>query len=156
MTQDAPPPRLANILLVEDDDQDAVLIRKTLEGDRVLNSLERVCDGIEAMEYLRQEGAFNSAVRPDLILLDLNMPRMDGRQVLKECKEDPALRTIPIVVFTTSDSERDVVESYGHKANCYVTKPIDLVQFRDVLRAICGYWFCIVALPAVEEGAATA
>ena len=140
-------PRPIDILLVEDDDDDVRLIAKTLERDRVLNTVHRVCNGLEAMQFLRQEEPFSGAGRPDLILLDLNMPKMDGREVLKACKQDADLCTIPIVVFTSSDDERDVLESYEHKASSYVTKPVDLIQFRDVMKTLSEYWFCIVTLP---------
>ncbi len=123
------------------------MIKLKLTKDRVANKIDRVSDGVEAMQYLRGEGGFANAARPDLVLLDLNMPRMDGREVLKQCDEDPDLKSIPIVVFTSSDDERDVLESYKYKANSYVTKPIDLVKFREVLQNLSEYWFCIVTLP---------
>lgn len=135
------------ILLVEDDDDDVLLMRKTLEKDRIANHIHRVQDGVEAIAFLRKEGKYADAVRPDLILLDLNMPRMDGREVLKNIKEDPELRIIPVVVLTTSDDQRDVLKSYEHQANSYVTKPVDLLQFRRVLQSIKEYWFCVVKLP---------
>ena len=143
--------RAVNILLVEDDDDDVLLMKRSLHRDRVLNSLNRVRDGIEAMQYLRQEEPHANAVRPDLVFLDLNMPRMDGREVLRACKQDENLHDIPIVVFTSSDDERDVLESYEHKASSYVTKPVDLVQFRDVMKSLSNYWFCIVTLPPSKE-----
>ena len=143
----APHARPINILLVEDDDVDVELIERTLEKDRVLNSLYRVADGVQAMEYLRRTGEYADAVRPDLVLLDLNMPRMDGRETLKQIKEDPELETLPVVVFTSSDDERDIMESYKYKANSYVTKPIDLIKFREILHEIRDYWFCVVTLP---------
>ena len=139
--------RPINILLVEDDDEDVDLMKRVLKRDRFANSLSRVSDGIEAMDYLRRQGPHIEAVRPDLILLDLNMPRMDGRQVLKEVKKDEALHTIPIVVFTSSDDERDIMASYEYKANSFVTKPVDLGEFRSILLEIQNYWFCVVALP---------
>ncbi len=142
--------RPAKILLVEDDDLDVELIEKSLRRDRVANTLNRVRDGVEAMQYLRREGDYAGASRPDLILLDLNMPRMDGREVLKQCFEDDSLKSIPIVVFTSSDDERDVLASYQYKASSYVTKPIDLVKFREVLNELSQYWFCIVTLPPEE------
>lgn len=145
--------RPVSILLVDDDDEDVELIMKFLERDRIVNTVNRVRDGKEAMEYLRKQGGFADAERPDLILLDLNMPRMDGREVLKECFEDKALETIPIVVFTSSDDERDVLASYEYKANSYVTKPVDLVKFGEVLKEIGEYWFCIVTLPNPSKDA---
>jgi len=142
-----PTPHLIEILLIEDDDDDVFLMQRTLETDRILNRIHRVQDGVEGMQFLRREGKFAEAVRPDLILLDLNFPRMDGRQVLRKIKENPDLKLIPVVVLTTSDDERDVIESYGHQANSYVTKPVDLIQFRDVLQTIKDYWFSVVKLP---------
>ncbi len=139
--------RPINILLVEDDDDDVLLIKKTLEKDRVSNMVVRVSNGVEAMQFLRREGQFSEADRPDLVLLDLNMPKMDGREVLRACKQDQALRMIPIVVFTSSNDERDILDSYEHKASSYVSKPIDLIQFRDVIQKLAGYWFSIVTLP---------
>jgi len=148
MTDSAlPSPRPIDILLVEDDIDDVNLINRTLEKDRILNTLVRVADGIDAMRFLNREDEFADAVRPDLILLDLNMPRMNGREVLAAVKEDPLLDTIPIVVFTTSDDERDVLASYKYKANSYVTKPVDIVKFREILREIRNYWFYVVTLP---------
>ncbi|MCL4143582.1 UNVERIFIED_CONTAM: hypothetical protein GTU68_052939 [Idotea baltica] len=144
-------PRPIDILLVEDDDDDVGLIERTLENDRVLNALVRVTDGVEAMEFLRREGKYTEAVRPDLILLDLNMPRMNGKEVLKAVQEDSNLETIPIVVFTTSDDERDVLTSYKYRANSYITKPLDIVKFREVLREIRNYWFCVVTLPPQQS-----
>jgi two-component system, chemotaxis family, response regulator Rcp1 len=135
------------VLLVEDDDDDARLMRKTLENDHVLITIHRVEDGVEAMAYLRREGKFADAVRPDLILLDLNMPRKDGRAVLKEIKEEDDLLSIPVVVLTTSDDERDIIESYWHKANSFITKPVDLLRIRKVLEILKDYWFSIVKLP---------
>lgn len=135
------------ILLVEDDDEDVHLMMKTLENDRFLISIRRVEDGVEAMACLRREGKYCDAARPDLILLDLNMPRKDGREVLIEIKEDDDFSTIPVVVLTTSDDQRDIMESYKHRANSYVTKPVNLLQFRDVLQSIKAYWFTVVKLP---------
>lgn len=135
------------ILLVDDDDDDVRLTRKAFENDRVLIRLHRVEDGIQAMQFLRREGDFADAPRPDLILLDLNMPRKSGREVLKEIKEDPQLHRIPVVVLTTSDDEKDVARSYEHQANSYVTKPVDLDQFREVLKTLKDYWFSVVRLP---------
>ncbi|MDA7662931.1 response regulator [Pirellulaceae bacterium] len=139
--------RPIDILLVEDDDDDVRLITKTLKSDPFRSTLHRVRDGVEAMQYLRCERPFLDAIWPDLVLLDLNMPRMDGREVLKECGQDENLKSIPIVVFTSSNDERDILESYNHNANSYVSKPVDLIQFRDVLAALSDYWFCIVSLP---------
>ena len=148
-------PRLSagpiEILLVEDDDDDVRLIRKSLENDRLLNHIQRVEDGLEAMEYLRCEGRYVDAKRPGLILLDLNMPRMCGREVLRAIKNDPQLCRIPVVVLTTSDDEKDVVASYEYQANSYVTKPVDLDKFREVLKGLKDYWFSIVKLPPCSQ-----
>lgn len=140
--------RPIEILLIDDDDDDVRLMRKSLEQDRILNNVHRVEDGVDAMDFLRRRGQFVDAVRPDLILLDLNMPRKDGREVLKEIKEDEQLRMIPVVVLTTSDDERDICQSYEFRASSYVTKPVDLLQFRNVLHSIKDYWFSVVRLPS--------
>ena len=139
--------RPIEILLVEDDDDDVLLMKKSLERDRILNRVHRVEDGFEAMEFLRRQGKYENAIRPDLILLDLNMPRKDGREVLRDIKQNEEFETIPVVVLTTSDDEHDILESYKHKANSYVTKPVDLLQFRDILQVIKDYWFSVVKLP---------
>ncbi|MCA9214853.1 MAG: response regulator [Planctomycetales bacterium] len=141
------PVKPIEILLVDDDDEDAFLTMKAFERDRILNRVHRVEDGIAATAYLKREGQFADAVRPDLVLLDLNMPRKNGREVLKEIKEDPALRGIPVVVFTTSDDDKDILESYEHQANSYITKPVDLDKLREVFKTIEDYWFHIVKLP---------
>jgi two-component system, chemotaxis family, response regulator Rcp1 len=123
---------------------------RTTEGlkeSKVRNNLHIARDGVEAMAFLRREGAQVNAVRPDLILLDLNLPRMDGREVLLAIKSDPVLKTIPVVVLTTSRSEQDVLRSYELQANCYITKPVDLEQFTTVVRSIEDFWFTIVTLP---------
>lgn len=141
--------RPIEVLLIEDDDDDVLLTEKALAGDRVLCNLHRVEDGVEAMRFLRREGEHAGAVRPDLILLDLNMPRKDGRQTLREIKEDTShgLAMIPVVVLTTSDDQKDIAESYEHKANSYITKPVNLSRFREVLKTIKDYWFTVVRLP---------
>jgi len=139
--------RPIHILLVDDDDDDVELTKITLERDRALNTIDRVVDGVEAMQFLRREGEYAEARRPDLVLLDLNMPRKDGREVLQEIKGDPKLATIPVVVFTSSDHERDILTTYKYQANSYVTKPVDLGEFRAILRDIRGYWMSVVTLP---------
>lgn len=139
--------RPIEILLIEDDDDDVRLTTKAFEKDRICNRVHRVEDGIEAMAYLRREGLFTDAVRPDLILLDLNMPRKSGREVLREIKDDAEFRSIPVVVLTTSDDEKDVATSYDRQANSYVTKPVDLAKFREVLKTLKDYWFSVVRLP---------
>jgi CheY-like chemotaxis protein len=139
--------RAIEILLVEDNPGDVRLIIEGLNEGKVRNNLHVARDGVEALEFLRRQGRFADAVRPDLILLDLNLPRMDGREVLAEVKSDPLLKTIPIVVLTTSRAERDILNSYELQANCYITKPVDLEQFLNVIRSIEDFWLTIVTLP---------
>lgn len=132
-----------DILLVEDDPADARLAQIALKASKVLCNVRHVRDGVEAMDYLRSR----DAKRPDLMLLDLNMPRKDGRQVLEEMRADDDLRSIPVVVLTTSDVDRDVAASYSLGANSYVTKPMDVDEFCAVIRGIENYWFSVVKLP---------
>lgn len=135
------------ILVVDDDPGDVLMIEEALEGSTVEKTIDVVSDGQEAMEFLRQEGRHTGALRPDVILLDLNMPRMDGRQVLGAVKNDDDLRTIPIVVLTTSNADTDILGSYTLQANAYVTKPIDLDDFNEVVRRIDEFFGRIVVLP---------
>lgn len=135
------------ILLVEDNPGDARLTEEAFKDSRLLNSMHRVSDGVEALGYLRQEGQYATATRPDIILLDLNMPRKDGREVLAEIKEDPDLKSIPVVVLTTSDADTDVMKSYELHANCYITKPVDLEKFMNIVQRIEDFWLAIVRLP---------
>jgi CheY-like chemotaxis protein len=135
------------ILLVEDNPGDVRLTREALKEGKICNNLTVAEDGVEAMRILRREGKFSDAPRPDLVLLDLNLPRKDGREVLAELKEDPELRRIPVVVLTTSKSEEDILRSYDLHANCYITKPVDLPQFLSVLNAVEEFWVTIVRLP---------
>ena len=139
--------RPVEILLVEDSPSDTELTLEALREARVRNHLNIVEDGVLAMEFLRQEGKFSRAPRPDLIMLDLNLPRKDGREVLAEIKADPQLKTIPVVVLTTSRAERDVLRAYDLHANCYITKPVDFEQFLEVIRSIESFWLYIVTLP---------
>lgn len=139
--------RPIEVLLVEDDDDDVLLMERSFASDRILCNVQRVEDGVEALDYLKRRGPYANATRPDLILLDLNMPRKDGRQTLKEIKEDPNLSSIPVVVLTSSDDQHDIAASYAHRANSFVTKPVNLVRFRKVLQEIKSYWFAVVALP---------
>jgi CheY-like chemotaxis protein len=139
--------RAIEILLVEDNPGDVRLTIEGLNEAKVRNNLQVARDGVEALEFLRRQGRFGDAVRPDLILLDLNLPRMDGRQVLAEVKSDPDLKTIPVVVLTTSSAEQDILHSYQLQANCYITKPVDLEQFIKVVRSIEDFWLTIVRLP---------
>ncbi len=136
-----------DVLLVEDDPGDTLMIREAFEDNKVRNNLATVADGIEAMRYLRKEGEFATAPRPDLILLDLNLPRMDGREVLAEIKQDESLSLIPVVVLTTSAAEEDVLRSYKLHANAYVTKPVDFERFIDVVRQIDDFFVTVVKLP---------
>ncbi|QLQ35511.1 response regulator [Micromonospora robiginosa] len=142
-----PRPNPVRILVVDDDPGDVLMIEEALEESDVDKVIDVVADGEEAMEFLRREGRHTEAQRPDVILLDLNMPRMDGRQVLGEVKRDEDLRTIPIVVLTTSNADTDVVSSYTLQANAYVTKPIDLDDFNDVVRRIDEFFGRVVVLP---------
>jgi two-component system, chemotaxis family, response regulator Rcp1 len=135
------------ILLVEDNPGDARLAVEALKESKVHNNLYHVADGVEAMRFLRGEGEYAEAPQPDLILLDLNLPRKDGREVLSEIKEDPRLRLVPVVVLTTSAAERDLVKTYGLHANAYVIKPIDLDRFVEIVQGIEEFWFSIVKLP---------
>ena len=135
------------VLLVEDDPGDVVLIREAFEHNKVYNALHVVSDGVQALEFLRREGDYSAAPRPDLVLLDLNLPRKDGREVLAEVKEDADLRTIPVVVLTTSEAEEDIVRSYDLHANAYVTKPVDFDRFIEVVRQIDDFFVTVVKLP---------
>lgn len=136
-----------HILLAEDSPTDALLAREAFDYSRIANTLHIVSDGVEALAFLRREGIHKDAPRPGLILLDLNMPRMDGREVLAAIKNDESLKSIPVVVLTTSKSEADVQRAYGLHANCYVTKPVDFEKFTEVIRSIEGFWFTVVTLP---------
>lgn len=135
------------ILLVEDSPGDVRLTRETLKDAKVLNHLNVVGDGEEAMAFLRHDAPHADAPRPDLILLDLNLPKKDGREVLAEIKSDSQLRRIPVVVLTTSAAEQDILESYDLHANCYITKPVDLDQWMTVVKSIEDFWLTIVKLP---------
>jgi CheY-like chemotaxis protein len=139
--------RPIEVLLVEDDEGDVLMTREALHEGKVVNRLSVVGDGVEAIAFLRREGPYADAVRPDLVLLDLNLPRRDGRQVLEEVKTDPDLRRIPIVVLTTSEAEEDVLRSYDLHANAYVTKPVDFDRFVEVIRQIDDFWISVVRLP---------
>jgi chemotaxis family two-component system response regulator Rcp1 len=141
------------VLLVEDNEADLDLMREILEASPVHLELATVPDGVEAISYLRKKGSYERAHRPDLVLLDLNLPRKDGREVLQEIKEDPKLRLIPVVVMTSSAAEADVVRSYSLGANCYVTKPVDWRAFQEIVKAIENFWFVIVRLPPAEDRA---
>jgi chemotaxis family two-component system response regulator Rcp1 len=135
------------ILLVEDNPADVRLTKEALKGSKVSNNLVVLGDGEQALAFLRREGKYADARRPDLILLDLNLPRKDGREVLADVKADPDLRRIPVVVLTTSAGEEDVLRAYNLQAACYITKPVDLDQFIKVVRSIEDFWMTIVKLP---------
>jgi len=139
--------RPVEILLVEDNPGDERLTREALKEGKVYSNMHWVKDGVEAMEFLRRQGKFSGAVRPDIILLDLNLPKKDGREVLQEIKADERLMRIPVVILTTSKAEEDVLKTYTLHANCYVTKPVDLEQFIKVVQSIDNFWLTVVTLP---------
>lgn len=139
--------RPAEFLLVEDNPGDVRLTREALRDSKLANNLSVVGDGVEAMAFLRREGKYADAPRPDLVLLDLNLPRKNGREVLAEIKSDPQLKRIPVVVITSSEAEQDIFATYNLHVNCYVTKPVDLDQFIKVVRSIETFWLTIVRLP---------
>jgi CheY-like chemotaxis protein len=140
-------PRIIEVLLVEDDPGDVLLTREAFEHQKVANRLHVVSNGEDAISFLRKEGAYTEAPVPDLVLLDLNLPGMHGRDVLAAVKEDPHLQTIPVVVLTTSEAEEDVLRSYRLHANAYVTKPVDFERFMSVVRAIDDFFVSVVRLP---------
>jgi chemotaxis family two-component system response regulator Rcp1 len=144
--------RPIEVLLVEDNPGDVRLTREALKDGKVGNNLSVAPDGVEALRFLRREGPYADAPRPDVVLLDLNLPKKDGRQVLQEMKQDPALRTIPVVILTSSDAERDIAAAYELQASCYITKPVDLDQFITVVKSIEDFWFTIVKLPPEPRG----
>lgn len=146
-TNDSPRTRAAEILLVEDNPADVRLTQEAMRDGRLVNALHVVGDGDAALAFLRREPPYENATRPDLVLLDLNLPGIDGREVLVEIKEDPELRTIPVVVLTTSDDEADVLSAYLNHANAYITKPVDLDRFVEVARQLERFWFSLVVLP---------
>lgn len=143
--------RIVNILLVEDNPADVRLTVEALKECKMLNKLSVVKDGVEALAFLYQEGKYAHENRPDLILLDLNLPKKDGRDVLAEIKKDPYLKVIPVVILTTSKAEQDILMSYNLHANCYITKPVDLEQFIKVVKSIENFWLSIVQLPPKEK-----
>jgi two-component system response regulator len=142
-----PMPSTIEILIVEDNKGDALLIKEVFHENKIFNSLHFVNDGIEAMDFLYDRGKYKGRTLPDLIILDLNLPRKDGREVLAEIKSDDRLKHIPVVIMTISQADEDVLRSYNLHANCYVTKPIDLIQFTRVIRSIEDFWFTVVKLP---------
>ncbi|RQP25186.1 response regulator [Piscinibacter terrae] len=139
--------RPIEILMVEDNPGDVRLTQEALKGGKVWHELAVASDGVAALDYLLRRPPHENATRPDLILLDLNLPRKDGREVLAAIKADPSLRSIPVVVLTTSQAEEDVVRAYNLNANCYVTKPVDFAQFTRIVQAIEDFWLTVVTLP---------
>lgn len=143
-------PKAIEVLLVEDNIGDVRLTQEALKEGRLLVNLTVARDGIEAMDILLHKNGFAAAPRPDLILLDLNLPRKDGREVLQEIKENADLRTIPVVVLTTSEADNDILVTYGAHANCYITKPVDMDRFVEIVKLLEEFWFTIVKLPSHE------
>ena len=141
------PGKAIQILMVEDNPGDVRLTLEALKESKIRNTLTVLMDGAEVMPYLKKEGKYSNALRPDLILLDLNLPKKDGREILSEIKTDPALRALPVVILTTSQADAEILEAYNLHANCYITKPVDLDQFLTVIRAIENFWLTIVKLP---------
>ncbi|MDQ1326885.1 MAG: hypothetical protein QG641_165 [Candidatus Poribacteria bacterium] len=139
--------KVAEILLVEDNPGDVRLTLEASKENKMFNNISVVNDGVEALAFLRRKGDYSKAPRPDIILLDLNLPKKDGREVLEEIKADDNLKNIPVIVLTTSQSEEDILRAYGLNANSYITKPVDLNQFIRVVKSIEDYWFSIVKLP---------
>jgi CheY-like chemotaxis protein len=142
--------RPIEIMLVEDNPGDVRLTREALKEAKVRNNLSVVDDGVEAMKFLRREGIYSAAPRPDIVLLDLNLPRKDGRQVLAEVKADPDLKRIPVVILTTSRAEEDILKTYDLHANCFISKPVDFEQFIRVIQSIEHFWLAIVTLPPAD------
>lgn len=140
-------PKAVNILLVEDNPGDVRLVVESLKESKRPTNLITVKDGVEAIAYLHREGIYANEVRPDIILLDLNLPRKNGKEVLKEIKKDPGLKRIPVIVLTASSAERDIINSYDLNANCYITKPVSLEQFTEVIKSIENFWLKVVKLP---------
>jgi chemotaxis family two-component system response regulator Rcp1 len=138
------------VLLVEDNPGDVRLTKEALKEGKMLNRVTVVGDGVEALSFLRRQGKYADAGQPDLILLDLNLPKKDGRQVLAEIKADPGLKRIPVVVLTTSSAEEDILKTYDLHANCYITKPVDLEQFMHVVKSIEDFWVTVVKLPSED------
>ncbi|MGD0449475.1 MAG: response regulator [Candidatus Bathyarchaeia archaeon] len=140
-----------DILLVEDNPGDVRLTKEALKDAKVLNEIYVAKDGVEAMEFLHRQGKFAQAPMPDMILLDLNLPRKDGREVLAEIKKDPKLKHIPVIILTTSKADEDIIKTYNLHANAYITKPVDLNRFVEIIHALEEFWFTIVKLPPKEQ-----
>jgi chemotaxis family two-component system response regulator Rcp1 len=144
-------PALVEVLLVDDDPMDIRLTLEVLKRSKLHARISTAADGVEAMEFLRQQGPYANAPRPDLILLDVNMPRKNGLEALTEIKEDPALRHIPVVILTTSEADQDIHRAYHGHANCFITKPVSMAQFSTIVNKITEFWFTIVKLPPKNE-----
>ena len=142
--------KAVEILLIEDNPGDVRLTVEALKESKIINNLNVVDDGIEALSYLQKEGIYKDKPRPDLIILDLNLPKKDGREVLGEIKSEDSLKQIPIVILTTSEAEEDIIKSYELHANCYITKPVNMEQFIKVVKSVGDFWFSIVMLPPGE------
>ncbi len=145
-----PKPKHIEILLVEDSPADVLIAREALSEAKLLNTIHVAEDGVQALDFLYQRGQFAAVPRPDLILLDLNLPRKNGREVLAEIKADDSLKTIPVVVLTTSNAEEDILRSYDLHANCYVVKPVEFNSFVNAVKSIEHFWFSIVTLPPIR------
>ena len=143
--------RLVEILLVEDNPADIRLTQVAIKNSKIANNLHVVKDGIEAIYFLRKEGNCKDKPKPDLILLDLNLPRKNGFEVLSEIKNDPDLRRIPVVILSISDAEEDLLKTYNLHANCYIKKPVDMIEFEKIVKSIGNFWFSIVILPNNKE-----
>lgn len=139
-----------NILLVEDSPADVLITREAFEEFKIINTLHVVEDGVKALAFLNQEAEYASAPRPDLILLDLNLPRKNGREVLAEIKANPKLKNIPVIILTTSHSEKDILQAYDQHANCYIVKPVGFENFVEAVKTIRQFWFSVVTLPSEE------
>lgn len=139
------------ILLVEDNPADVRLTQESFKDGKLLHKLNVVTDGVEAINYLNGSGKYADRIIPDMILLDLNLPKKDGREVLEEIKADPGLRNIPVIILTTSEDEEDILKSYNLHANCFITKPVDFIQFTHVIQTISEFWFSVVKLPPKNE-----
>lgn len=140
------------ILLVEDNEDDVILTAQAFKRGKVSNNLHVAADGVEALAFLRREGRYASSPRPDIILLDLNLPRMDGHEFLKIVKSDPLFSAIPVVILTTSKAEEDVIKTYEHHSNCFISKPVTMEEFDQVIRTLEDFWFVIVRLPQEKIG----
>lgn len=148
--ESAEPEEPVEILLAEDNPNDVEMTRRAFDKGKFLNNLNVVNDGIEAMKYLRQQGEYDTTPRPDIMLLDLEMPRKDGKEVLADMEKDPELSMIPVIILTSSEAEQDIVESYQHHANAYMTKPVGYQDFQETVRDVESFWFKLVKLPTEE------